>query len=29
MGEVIEDLLLIWEAVELKEYQDQILYLPL
>jgi hypothetical protein len=29
VGEVIEDLLLIWEAAEPKEYQDQILYLPL
>jgi len=29
VGEVIEDLHLIWEVAELREYQDQILYLPL
>lgn len=27
-GEVIEDLLLIWEAAEPDEYKDQIVYIP-
>jgi hypothetical protein len=28
-GQVIEDLLLIWESGDPKEYQDQLIYLPL
>jgi hypothetical protein len=29
MREVIDDLLLIWEAAEMSEYQDQIVHIPL
>lgn len=29
MGTVIEELLLIWTAAEIGEYQDQIIYIPL
>ena len=29
LGEAIDDLLLIWEAAEPDEYQDQIVYIPL
>lgn len=29
MGQVIEDLLLIWEAAQSDEYQDQIVHIPL
>jgi methionine synthase I (cobalamin-dependent) len=28
-AEVIDDLILIWEATQLEEYQDQILHIPL
>ncbi len=28
-GEILEDLLLIWEASETDEYQDQIVHIPL
>ena len=29
IGQLVEDLLLIWETSELKDYQDRIEYLPL
>jgi hypothetical protein len=29
IGRLVEDLLLIWEASELTDYQDRIEYLPL
>lgn len=29
MGEIIDDLLLIWEASDVDEYQDQIVHIPL
>jgi len=29
LKEIIEDLLLIWEAAEMEEFKDQIVYLPL
>ncbi len=29
LGEVLEDLLLIWEVAESDEYQDQIVHIPL
>ena len=29
LGEIIEDLLLIWELSEEDEYQDQIIHIPL
>lgn len=29
LGEIIEDLLLIWELAEADEYQDQIIHIPL
>jgi hypothetical protein len=29
LGEVIEDLLLIWELADADEYQDQIIHIPL
>ena len=29
LGEIIEDLLLIWELADTKDYQDQIIHIPL
>ena len=29
VGEIIEELILIWSASDIEAYQDQLLYLPL